>query len=59
MEHLNYHFHQEGDHKFGYDFQTLSKLLSRAGFKSIRRREFNPIRSESRRFNTLYVDANK
>ena len=43
-----------------YDFTTMEKALSRAGFVDIRRREFDAeLDSESRRLGTLYVDARK
>lgn len=34
---INHVFHQGGEHLFGYDFQTLSWLLSCAGFAGIQR----------------------
>jgi hypothetical protein len=39
-------------HKFGYDFETLSRLLRRAGFRQIERSDF----MQSRR-SVLRVDA--
>ena len=35
LEHLMYALQQDGEHKYGYDFDTLSKLLSQAEFSSI------------------------
>lgn len=29
----NYHFRQDGDHRFAYDFITLELALSSAGFQ--------------------------
>lgn len=58
MHQLNYHFRQGDEHKYAYDFETLSKVLRRAGFKNINRRHFDSNRdTESRRIGTLYVDA--
>jgi predicted SAM-dependent methyltransferase len=60
LEHINFHFRQGGEHRFAYDFTTMEKALSRAGFVDIRRREFDPeLDTESRRLGTLYVDAVK
>lgn len=60
MEHINYHFRQNDEHRFAYDFKTLAHALSRAGFQKIKRREFDPdLDSEDRKFGTLYVHAVK
>ncbi len=60
LEHINFHFRQGREHRFAYDFVTLEKALSRAGFVNIRRREFDAdLDSEERRLGTLYVDADK
>lgn len=60
MHNLNYHFRQGREHKYAYDFETLSQILSEIGFVSILRRSFNPaIDDESRRIGSLYVDAYK
>jgi hypothetical protein len=41
LEHLMYALQQEGQHKYGYDFETMAKLLAQAGFKNIYPSEFN------------------
>jgi hypothetical protein len=35
LEHLIYALQQDGQHKYGYDFETASKLLRRAGFSRV------------------------
>jgi predicted SAM-dependent methyltransferase len=35
LEHLMYALQQDGQHKYGYDFETASKLLRRAGFSRV------------------------
>lgn len=60
MEHINYHFRQDDDHRFAYDLQTLNTALSDAGFENMERREFDPLLdSEDRRLGTIYVNASK
>lgn len=60
MEHINYHFRQEREHLFAYDFETLKHILEICGFKEVNRRNFNTnLDSEHRRLGTLYVDAIK
>jgi predicted SAM-dependent methyltransferase len=60
MEHINYHFRQEGEHLFAYDFETLKYILEKCGFREVKQRNFDPsLDSESRKLGTLYVDAIK
>lgn len=60
MEHINYHFRQDGEHRFAYDYVTLKKVLLSAGFGDVVRVEYDPqIDTESRRTGTLYVNAVK
>jgi len=60
MHSLNYHFRQGKKHKYAYDFETLARILSRAGFVSVARRSFDPaVDDEKRKLGTLYVDARK
>ena len=60
MEHINYHFRQGTDHRFAYDFKTLKRVLSGAGFAEVTRRAFDPqLDSKTRELGTLYVDARK
>lgn len=41
LEHLMYALQQDGEHRYGYDFETLEKLLSQAGFRKIQRSEYH------------------
>jgi len=60
MEQINYHFRQDGDHRFAYDFATLAQALSGAKFQDVKRRDFDPdLDSADRKLGTLYVSANK
>ena len=60
MEQINYHFRQDGDHRFAYDFVTLAQALGSAGFQDIKRRDFDPdLDSVDRKLGTLYVNAFK
>jgi predicted SAM-dependent methyltransferase len=60
MEHINYHFRQEGRHLFAYDSETVQKILGEIGYESITRRPFDPaLDSEHRQFGSLFVSARK
>jgi predicted SAM-dependent methyltransferase len=60
MHSVNYFFRQAGEHKYAYDFETLSSVLEDCGFVNIRRQDWDPtLDLESRRDGTLYVDAAK
>ncbi|MGH6972684.1 MAG: class I SAM-dependent methyltransferase, partial [Caulobacteraceae bacterium] len=60
LEHINYHFRQDGEHRFAYDLDTLTRLLSEAGFVEIRQRDFDPgLDHPYRAVGTLYLDARK
>jgi predicted SAM-dependent methyltransferase len=37
---LNHIFHQQGEHLFAYDFETLAALLEAAGFKEVQKAAF-------------------
>ena len=41
LEHLMYALQQDNEHKYGYDFETMEKLLSQAGFKKIIKSDYN------------------
>ena len=57
---INYHFRQDGEHRFAYDHETLHHVLAEAGFRDIRRRAFDAtLDTENRKIGTLYVDAEK
>lgn len=64
MEVINAHFRQGGQHRFSYDYDTLSNLLSRCGFDDVQECGFaqsrlvelaidNPLRASE----SLYVEA--
>lgn len=60
MEHINYHFRQDGQHRFAWDFETMERVLLDAGFVEIRRRSYLPgLDTDTRAPGTLYVDATK
>ncbi len=65
LEHLMYALQQNGQHKFGYDFETVSKLLSQAGFKRIINSDYNLSQEEELRIDyhgrglSLFVEAVK
>jgi len=60
LDHINYHFRQDGEHKYAWDEETLTRTLRAAGFASIVRRQFDAaIDDESRRTGTLYLRAIK
>lgn len=60
LDHLNFHFRQNGQHKYAWNEETLSRSLSRSGFVGITRRQFDPsLDGESRRIGTLYMRAAK
>ncbi len=58
MDYLNYTFRQGREHKYAYDLETLTKVLTEANFVSVARRPFDPTLDSARReWGTLYVDA--
>jgi predicted SAM-dependent methyltransferase len=60
LEHINFHFRQDGQHRFAYDEETLSKVLDLAGFAEIKRVDFDPeLDSEHRRVGSLIISARK
>ena len=60
MDYLNRDFRQGREHKYAYDFQTLSRVLTEAGFTSIVKRAFDPaLDSQHREWGSLYVEARK
>jgi predicted SAM-dependent methyltransferase len=60
MDYLNRDFRSGGEHKYAYDFETLARVLTEAGFTSIAKRSFNSaLDSPHREWGTLYVDAKK
>jgi predicted SAM-dependent methyltransferase len=60
LDHINFHFRQETEHKYAWDYETLARTLRRFGFTEITRREFDPaLDAESRKTGTLYMRAIK
>ncbi len=66
MELINFVFRQWGQHKFAYDFETVSFVLRKYGFSSVQQVEFGRsispelcIDSPERQQESLYVDAIK
>jgi predicted SAM-dependent methyltransferase len=60
LDHINYHFRQDGEHEYAWDEETLARSLRRAGFARVQRRQFDSaLDSESRRIGTLYMRATK
>jgi len=63
---LNHIFRQDGEHKYAYDFEGLSHVLLRHGFKTITRQEFRKSLDEQLKDDqenhsnhSLYVDCVK
>jgi len=60
LEHINYHFRQQAEHRYAYDFETAEKTLAAAGFADIRESAFEgSLDSEHRRVGSLFVSARK
>jgi predicted SAM-dependent methyltransferase len=60
MHHTNYHFRQNGQHKYAWDAETLLDTLAGHGFpNAVKRRWRADLDSPERRVNTIYVVARK
>ena len=66
MELINEVFRQNGEHKFCYDYETLAKLFSLAGFADIRPSSYGSSRtsvfmpeSKARSSESIYIEASK
>jgi predicted SAM-dependent methyltransferase len=60
LDHINYHFRQDEEHRYAYDFETMEKILEEAGFIEVNESEFDPdLDTEARRLGTLYLNATK
>jgi predicted SAM-dependent methyltransferase len=60
LDDINYHFRQDGEHRYAYDLETLRLAVEAVGFTHVKRRDFDPnVDSEARRVGTLYVEAIK
>ena len=63
---LNHVFRQSGEHKFGYDYQTLKHIIEKAGFTNIVKTSWRNSEDEflkddlaNHRLYSLYVDCKK
>lgn len=71
LEHLLYALQQDGEHRYGYDFETMAKLLGHGGFTDVRLSDYDAstvpeLRVDYRAttgpdgaYLSLYVDATK
>jgi predicted SAM-dependent methyltransferase len=60
MDYINYHFRQDTEHRYAYDFETIENVLREAGFAEVNQSEFDPaLDAKSRELGTLYVNARK
>ena len=66
MELINALFRQDGEHRYAYDFETLERLLHKAGFTVVRRAAFGvssdpqmPGDTPQRASESLYAEATK
>ena len=60
MDHINYHFRQDTEHRYAYDFETIENVLKETRFIEIEQCEFDPtLDTKSRERGTLYVHARK
>ena len=64
MHVVNHIFHQAGEHLFGYDFDTMSLMLRKAGFRTVLQQPFGvsvdpalAIDQDIHKQHSLYVDA--
>lgn len=64
MELVNEHFRQAGQHRFSYDYETLQRVLTKAGFAVVARSSFGTslveglaIDNPARATESLYVEA--
>ena len=56
LDHINYHFRQDGEHKYAWDAESLARTLRDAGFTHVSQREFNlQMDTEDRRIGSLYM----
>lgn len=60
LEHINYHFRQNNEHRFAYDEETLAKVLGSVGFCDVKRVSFDPsLDSKHREIGSLFISARK
>jgi len=60
LDHINYHFRQDGEHKYAWDPDTLARALKSAGFQCVGQRKFNSgMDSKERELGSLYMTGRK
>ncbi len=66
IDFLNYHFRDQDDdkkyspHLWAYDYEKLEALLAEAGFREIRKWDFDPrVANPKRKFGSVYITAVK
>lgn len=60
LDHINYHFRQDGQHQYAWDSETLCAALQKAGFIDVQRRDFDPaLDSVDRKLGSLSMTAIK
>jgi predicted SAM-dependent methyltransferase len=60
LDHINFHFRQDGEHKYAWDTDTLTRTLRAAGFSDVSRRDFDPLLdTEERQIGSLYMVGKK
>jgi hypothetical protein len=42
LDDINYHFRQDGEHRYAYDLETLRLAIEAVGFTHVKRRDFDP-----------------
>jgi predicted SAM-dependent methyltransferase len=57
MHRVNYLFRQGTEHLYAYDFETLGRVLERAGFNGVSRRGFDPLLDYRNPSRSLFVCA--
>jgi SAM-dependent methyltransferase len=60
LDHINYHFRQDGEHQYAWDGETLSNVLQDTGFTDVQMRGYDPsFDSAFREFGSLSMTAVK
>jgi len=59
LERINYHFRQDGEHKYAWDAETLARTLQAAGFAAVSQRNFDPTKDSADRLVSLYMVGRK
>ena len=59
LERINYHFRQDGHHKYAWDAETLAKALRSAGFTEVSSREFDPALDSVERVLSVWIVGKK